>query len=105
MTNKYSAYPQPVPGGYRCMIRVCRDSRPNPVMAPGDKPKVLDDEGAAWKEIALHLLAFMNGREIRGEKFDAPAKSIKEAKFEAADRKLFLGGGRVVQVQTIGERA
>lgn len=68
--NKYSAYPQPVPGGFRCMIRVCRDARPNPVMAPGDKPKVLDSEGEAWKEIAMHLLAFMNGREIRGEVFE-----------------------------------
>ena len=70
MTNKYAAYPQPIPGGYRAMIRVCRDAKPNPVMAKGDKPKVLDTEGAAWKEIALHLLAFMNGAEIRGEQFN-----------------------------------
>lgn len=25
--NKYSAYPQPVPGGYRVMMRFARDSQ------------------------------------------------------------------------------
>ena len=94
--NKYSAYPQPVPGGFRAMMRFARDARPNPVMEEGEKPKVLDSEAAAWREIALHLLAFMNGREIRGEKFD-DGTTIKQAKFAAADR-LFTGGGKTVEV-------
>lgn len=96
--NGYAAYPQPVPGGFRCMIRVCRDARPNPVMAPGDRPKIMDSEGEAWKEIALHLLAFMNGREIRGETFEVvkPA-TVARAKAEM----LFLGGGRTIQVERV----
>lgn len=83
MTNRYSAYPQPVPGGYRCMIRVCRDARPNPVMEKGAKPKVVPSEAAAWREIALHLLAFMNGNEIRGERFEGnDAKSAADRLFQ-----------------------
>jgi len=65
-------------------------------MAPGDRPKIMDSEGEAWKEIALHLLAFMNGREIRGETFEVVSPS-KSARIEA--EKIFLGGGRVVDVE------
>jgi hypothetical protein len=55
-------------------------------MGAGNKPKVFGSKGEAAEECLKHMLAFMNGREIRGEVFDGP--SVKEAKFAMAD-KLF----------------
>lgn len=94
--NKYAGYAQPVPTGYRAMLRFCRDAKPLPVMAAGECPKVFSTEGEAWKEIALHLLAFMNGHEIRGEMFNVggSVKEAKRAKFE----KLF-SKGRVIEIE------
>lgn len=105
MTNKYSAYPHRVPGGfgYWAMIRLCRDSNPSPVMAEGDKPKVFTTKGEAAEECLRHIMAFMNGREIRGEVFDAKATRGSVAREKA--EKLFLGGGKVVQVERIEARA
>lgn len=90
MTNGYAAYPHRLPSGrYWAMIRMCRDAHPSPIMAAGDRPKVFDSKGEAAEECLKHMLAFMNGREIRGEVFDGP--SVKEAKFAMAD-KLFRNG-------------
>lgn len=100
--NKYAAYAQEVPTGYRAMIRVCREAKPAPVMGYGEKPKVFDTEAEAWKEIAQHLLAFMNGREIRGEMFDihVTMKDAKRAKFEKLFRK-----GKVIEIERKGGEA
>lgn len=93
--NKYSAYPQPVPGGFRVMMRFARDSHPKPVMGPEEKPVIYPTETAAWKACAHHLLAYLNFPILGGE---TTAPSIKDARREAAD-KLFRGGGRVVEVE------
>lgn len=70
--NAYAAYPHPIPSGlgYWAMIRLCRASRPAPVMAKGDRPKVFNTRGEAAEECLKHIVAFMNGTEIRGERFD-----------------------------------
>lgn len=68
--NGYSAYPVKRGLGWWCMLRLARDARPHPVMEKGAKPKVFNTAGEAWEEAAKHLLAFMNGHEIRGERFD-----------------------------------
>jgi hypothetical protein len=100
MTNRYAAYAHRIPGGkFWAVVRFCRDSHPAPVLDEGAKPKVFASKGEAAEECLRHVVAFMNGREIRGEQFDAPAVSVKEAKFAEADRQLFLGGGRTVQVE------
>ena len=52
------------------MIRVCRDARPAPVMKKGGAPHVEPTELEAYKLLVAHLLAFMNGHEIRGEVFE-----------------------------------
>ena len=95
--NRYSAYPRRVPGGfgYWAMIRLCRDSHPSPVMDAGDKPKVFHTEGEAAAECLKHMLAFMNGREIRGETFEVVRPSTAA---RAKAEQLFMGGGRVVEV-------
>ncbi|MCF6371077.1 hypothetical protein [Rhizobium halophilum] len=94
--NKYSAYPQPVPGGYRVMMRFARDAQPKPLMGQGDKPLIYPTEGAAWKACAAHLLRYLNFPIVGGECEGTP--SIKQAKRARAE-KLFIGGGRVVEVE------
>lgn len=100
--NRYSAYPHRVPGGvgFWAMIRLCRDAHPAPVMDAGDKPKVFATKGEAAEECLRHIMAFMNGRPIRGEKFDAGVVSLREVRRARAD-KLFMGGGRTVQVERV----
>ncbi|NSY17241.1 hypothetical protein [Neorhizobium sp. AL 9.2.2] len=97
MTNKYSAYPHRIPGGfgYWAMLRLCRDAHPAPIMAEADRPKVFATKGEAAEEALKHLVAFMNGRPIRGETFDAKPASSARMKAEM----LFLGGGRTIQVE------
>jgi hypothetical protein len=100
--NRYSAYPHRVPGGvgFWAMIRLCRDANPAPVMDAGEKPKVFATKGEAAEECLRHIMAFMNGRTIRGEKFDTGVVSLKDVRRAKAD-KLFMGGGRTVQVERV----
>lgn len=86
--NKYASYPHRIPGGfgYWAMIRLCRDARPAPIMDEEGKPKVFQNDGDAAKECLRHLVAYMNGREIRGEQFEGGDYSIKAAKFAKADK-------------------
>ncbi len=98
--NRYSAYPHRIPGGlgYWAMIRLCRDAHPAPVMDAGDKPKVFTSKGEAAEECLRHIMAFMNGRPIRGEKFDvAPRSNAARAKAEM----LFAGKRKTVQVERV----
>ncbi|MNE73605.1 hypothetical protein D3C80_1696270 [compost metagenome] len=97
--NGYAAYPHRLPGGrYWAMIRVCREAHPAPVMAGEDRPKVFDTRGEAAEECLKHVVAFMNGRPIRGETFEIekPVTAVR-AKAEM----LFAGGGRVIQVERV----
>jgi hypothetical protein len=100
MTNKYSAYPHRIPGGFGfwAMIRLCRDAHPTPVMAEGDRPKVFATKGEAAEEALKHVVAFMNGRPIRGETFEL-VKPASAARSKA--EMLFLGGGRTIQVERV----
>jgi hypothetical protein len=93
--NKYSAYPHRIPGGfgYWAMLRLCRDAHPAPIMAEADRPKVFATKGEAAEEALKHLVAFMNGRPIRGEVFDGP--SVKEAKIARAES--FFRSGSVME--------
>jgi hypothetical protein len=86
--NRYSAYPHRIPGGfgYWAMIRLCRDAHPTPVM------------GEAAEECLKHMVAFMNGREIRGESFEKP-KAANDARAKA--ERLFIGGGKVIEVERL----
>lgn len=49
---------------------ICEGRSTSPLMAKGEKPQVFNSEGEAWKAVAEHAFAFMNGHEIRGERFD-----------------------------------
>lgn len=70
--NRYSAYPHRVPGmaTWWAMLRVCREAHPSPVLDRDGKPKVFSTKGEAAEECLKHLVAFMNGRPIRGETFE-----------------------------------
>ena len=79
--NAYAAYPHPIPSGlgYWAMIRLCRASHPAPVMGKGDRPKVFNTRGEAAEECLRHMVAFMNGHEIRGERFDGHSTAKSRA--------------------------
>lgn len=96
--NRYSAYARRIPGGfgYWAMLRFCRDAHPAPVMAEGDRPKVFATEAEATAECLKHVMAFINGRPIRGETFETVANDARSK----AER-LFVGGGRVVEVERL----
>lgn len=70
--NRYASYPHRIPGGFGfwAMIRLCRDAHPAPVLDKGGKPIVFQTETEATKACLKHLLAYMNGHEIRGEVFE-----------------------------------
>lgn len=94
--NRFSAYPQPVPGGYRLMMRFAKDSHPKPILGPEEKPIIYPTESAAWKACAGHLLSYLNFP-IVGE---TAANSSSSARAKA--EMLFLGGGRTVKVERAG---
>ena len=103
--NRYAAYPHRIPGGYGfwAMIRLCRDSHPSPVMDIGAKPKVFPTRGDAAEECLKHMVAFMNGHEIRGECFDESTsiKQVRQTKADALFPKLqpIRKNGKVIQVE------
>ncbi len=103
--NRYNAYPHRIPGGlgFWAMIRLCRDSQPSPVMDTSEKPKVFGSKGEAAEECLKHMVAFMNGRTIRGEMFEVTEKPSQAARARA--EKLFLGGGKTVEVERLEARA
>jgi len=67
-------------------------------MAGEDRPKVFDTRGEAAEECLKHVVAFMNGRPIRGETFEIE-KPVTAARAKA--EMLFAGGGRVIQVERV----
>ena len=94
--NRYSAYPHRVPGHSKwwAMMRLCRDARPAPILDEKGNPKTFQTKGEAAEECLRHMVAFINGRPIRGEVFEggdysprALAKSQAERVFakEAAE--------------------
>lgn len=100
--NCYAAYPLKRGLGWWVMLRFARDARPHPVMEKGGKPKVFDTKGEAWEETAKHLLAFMNGHEIRGERFNEGG-SIKDARRAQAER--MFRNGKEIEVEQKGDAA
>lgn len=96
--NGYAGYALKRGLGWWAMIRLARNARPEPLMAKGAKPCVFQTEGEAWKAVALHAFAFMNGTEIRGERFDG-SSSYKDD----IDRTFFKT--RPVEVERKAARA
>lgn len=98
--NRYSAYARRIPGGFGfwAMLRFCRDAHPAPVMEEGDRPKVFATEAEATAECLKHVMAFINGRPIRGETFEIEKPSTAA---RAKAEMLFAGGGRVIQVERV----
>ena len=86
--NRYSAYPHRVPGmaTWWAMLRVCRDAHPSPILDRNGKPKTFPTKGEAAEECLKHLVAFMNGRDIRGEVFEGGDYTRSKAAKSQANR-------------------
>jgi hypothetical protein len=93
--NEFSAYPQPVPGGYRVMLRFAKDGKPKPLMCAEDRPHIFPTEGQAWAACTHHLLAYMNGH-FRRDGAVIEAKSKADALFNL---KPIRTKGRVIAVE------
>lgn len=59
--NEFSAYTQPVPGGFRAMVRFARDGKPKPIMEGEERPKIYATELEATKDALAHVLRYFNG--------------------------------------------
>ncbi|MEI4482211.1 MULTISPECIES: hypothetical protein [unclassified Phyllobacterium] len=99
--NEFSAYTQPVPGGWRVMLRFSKDGHPKPVMDVGNKPLVLPCKLEATETAIKHLLAYMNGDYQRCGVTLSTAISEAEALFKPILRKA---GRKPVQVERVGAR-
>jgi len=95
--NHFAAYAQPVPMGYRVMIRFAQHGRPKPVMDKGDKPKVFQTKLEATEEALRHLLAYMNTEYLRCGEFASTAKNEAEALFPSL--KPIRKNGKVIPVE------
>jgi hypothetical protein len=94
--NEFSGYAIHKRGGWWAMTRFARDAKPKPILGEGGAPIVFTDELSATKGALQHVLAYFSGKlvcsgEIKGG-------TIKQARIDRANR-LFLGGGRTVQVE------
>lgn len=74
--NQFAGYVQPIPNGFRAMLRFARDAKPNPLMGEGGKPEVFSTEAEAWQAVATHLLRYFNSPMFRcGDTVKATARS------------------------------
>lgn len=103
--NKYAAYPLRVQGAWLAMLRFCRDAKPAPVLDKGAKPKVFATEAEAAHECLKHVMAYMNGAEIRGEVFETGAYSKRAFAKSEAERMFSVGGGKSSSASERGESA
>lgn len=95
--NEFDGYALKRGLGWWAMLRLARDARPQPLMEKGAKPCVFQSEGEAWKAVAQHAFAYMNGTEIRGERFDGTSSYREDM-----DRRFFkqpVEGERKQQVR------
>ena len=75
--NKYNAFAYRIPGGfgYHAMLRFGGDATAKPLLGPHAKPRVFNTELDALKACLANVLGYMNGCEMRGEKFEGGAYS------------------------------
>lgn len=58
--NHIAAYPIPVPGGYRAMVRLSHKAQPWPLME-GDRPMIFPTFDAAKIAAQAHVIDHING--------------------------------------------
>lgn len=94
--NRYAGYAHQLRRGWWAMVRFAKDSHPKPIMGEGGAPVVFDTELEAMKAVNKHLLQYLNFPIVGGE-VEGGQASVARAKAE----RLFLGGGRVVEVERL----
>ena len=75
--NTFTAYTQPVPGGFRAMVRFARDGKPKPIMETEYRPKVYPTELEATKDALVHVLRYFNG--IGNHEFRRAGETLQAA--------------------------
>ena len=96
--NEFSGYAHPIRGGWWAMTRFARDAKPKPILGDGGAPIVFEDELSATKAVLRHTLAYFNGHLVASR--EIAGSSVRDVKRAAAE-KLFLGGGKTVDVERV----
>lgn len=84
--NHLAAYPVPVPGGYRAMVRLSHKAQPWPVM-DGDKPAIYPTFDKAKIAAQEHVIEHINGTMRRD--------GVKCEAAKVAAERLFRNGRKI----------
>lgn len=79
--NHIAAYPVPVPGGYRAMVRLSHKAQPWPIM-DGDKPAIFPTWDKAKIAAQEHVINHINGTMRRDGVRCEAAKAAAERLFK-----------------------
>ena len=96
--NNFEGFAERRGGGWYAMLRFASDGQAGPVLGNGGDPIIYEDELTATKAALAHVLAYFNGHLVRSG--EIAGGSIKEAKFEKAERLLFRKG-RAIKVENV----
>ena len=89
--NCFDAYPDPIPGGYRIMLRFAEDGQPEPLLIKGGQPAIFNTKAEAWEACTASLLRYFNGS------LTSTGHKITSAKSEA---EAIFKNGRRIPVET-----
>lgn len=103
MTNAFNSGAILSPSGWIAFYRDVRWSA-NRVLRDGKHDIIFASEQEAKDAGHAALLDHLNGNMV-GEFMTAIPTSKRQAKFAEAERKLFRGGGKTIQVERVGGRA
>jgi len=96
MTNAFNSGAILSPNGWIAFYRDVRWSE-NRILRDGKHDIIFASQQEAKEAGHAALLAHLNGHMV-GEFMNAVPVSMKQAKFAEAERKLFRGGGRIVEI-------
>lgn len=100
--NCIAAYPVPVPGGFRAMVRLSHKAQPWPLME-GDAPRVYPTFDSAKIAAMEHVIKHINGTMRRDGDTIAICKA--DSAFPGLDPFVRNKGGRQVTVERKARKA
>jgi hypothetical protein len=98
--NEYQGFAKETRSGqWKAMLRLARDGKAKPLLNKGGSPIMFVDELSATKAVLEHVFAYFNGNLVCSGEINGG--NIKVARREKAERLLFLGGGKTIEVRKV----